>query len=227
MRIQRMLCHAAGLAALAFPAIAGAQTCLGQAEYDGGKYRVGAMSRTNSEANLYAATLGTGEPGSQFIDGHYGRASLSTYPLTVTSWGLRTGMPIEFRGTSGLQFCPFVSVENIDGTYKNSAGTKLGIRSNSYALSAALGSRAFRSEEVQLLPFIAGELRFVSAAGAVEYEGVGGPTLISSTMYEGVTVGMGIVIKNALTVRPTYFQSIGLKKSRNSIGFAVNWTIGN
>ena len=224
MRIVRMMWRGAVVAVVLAPTVARAQSCLGQAEYDAGKYRVGAMSRTSSESNLYAATLGTGEQGSQFIDGFYGNATLSSVPMRVTTWGLRTGGQIDFRGSAGLQLCPFVSVENTEGSYVPSGGTKIGTKGSFYALSAALGARAMKGDEIELLPFAAGELRFAQAQGAVEYEGMGGASGIASKTYETITVGVGVVLHNAFTVRPTFYQPIGLKDGKSSVGFSVGWT---
>jgi hypothetical protein len=224
LRRMAMFAGFAATALIVAPMAAHAQTCLGQAEYEVGKWRVGALSRTSSEANLYAASLGTGDPGSQFLDGYYGKATVSSLPLTVTTWGLRTGGQIEFRGGSGLQLCPFVSVENTEGTYVNSGGTKVGTKGSFYALSAALGTRAIKGNEIELLPFVSGELRFATVTGAVEYEGLGGASGIASKMYETVTVGVGVVLHNAFTVRPTFYQPIGLKDGKSAVGFSFGWT---
>ena len=78
--------------------------------------------------------------------------------------------------------------------------------------------------ELELLPFVSGELRFASANGAVEYEGMGGASGIASTMYETVTVGVGVVLHNVFTVRPTFYQPFGLAHGKSAVGFSVGWT---
>ena len=95
MRIVTMVWCVAVVAVIVRPVAAGAQRCLGQAEYDVGTHRVGAMSRTSAEANLYAATLGSGEQGSRFIEGFYGKAKMSSLPMSITTWGLRSGGQID------------------------------------------------------------------------------------------------------------------------------------
>ena len=83
------------------------------------------------------------------------------------------------------------------------------------------------AEDLDLLPTISAEIRFPSASGAVAYDGAGGSTGIASTSFEAVTVGIGIVVREQLTVRPTFFQPIGLKNGKTAIGFSASWSFGH
>jgi hypothetical protein len=199
------------------------QRCLGSADFDGGRFRVGAATKSNSEASQVALTVATGEGGGQFLDGFYGRATLAAVPMTINTWGVRTGSQIDFGGVAQLQLCPYAAIVNSEGSYIPSGGTKQGSKSQSYALGAALGMLAFTSEEVSVRPTLGAELRFASAAGSVAYEGIGGATRISSTNYIGVTLGIGVVVHNGLSVTPTFFIPVGLKAGTNAVGFAASW----
>lgn len=209
------------------PATASAQRCFGHPDFDAGAWRIGLATRSSSEDTRYSATLATGQEGGQFIDGHYSRAMLASDPLTITSWGLRSGTQIDLRGRSQLQLCPYASITNAEGSYLNPAGTRVGSTSQTYALGAAAGMLAWETEDVSVRPTMSAELRFASAAGAVTYEGIGGATKIGSTNYFGVTLGVGLVLHRAFTVTPSVFAPVGLKGGTTALGLAASWNFGH
>lgn len=217
--MPRFIAHMTALVvAVTLPGALNAQACLGlpsfgvnhmqlagDASFDEDVTTFGAMLTSGSQS--YFAGMGVG---GRSVDGADGSTLLVRGQL---------GSQVPVSATGRIQACPLLTAEfgfgpsDIDGL-----GTDFSSRA--FGFGVALGGAIAQNENISLVPSVSAGYRYDAGI----FDGPGGSTTVSDT-YATVGAAMGLVLGQALAIRPSVMMPVGVENAKPvfAIGVALNF----
>lgn len=218
MRPFRRALLSCALLLLVTPAVVAAQTCLGNPSFANGHLQLDADVQTNDDATAFGVGFGGGSE-SVFGTLRLGGTTYEALEGTTVLVGGRLGYQVAAVSSGNVQICPTLAASfgfgpnDFDG-----AGTDLTTRGASFGLS--LGFGLMQADRIRLIPALSAG--FVYAENILENSF--GST--SETDAYGVAgAALGIVLNDALSIRPSVMVPFGLDGAEPTygIGFTLNY----
>jgi hypothetical protein len=203
---------------LTLPAAAFAQTCLGNPSFSNGHLQLTADVASTKDATDFRVGFGGG---SETIFGvaQVGGATYDAFSGSTLLVGGTLGYQVPVSSSGSAMICPVLG-----GSYGfgprdyDGMGTDLQTRAFNFGLS--LGFDALRSDRVRVVPALSAG--FVYAANV--FDGLGGSTTLSDS-YGVAGLVLGLVLNDALSIRPSVSMPFGVDGAEASygIGFTLNY----
>lgn len=202
----------------AVSAPAAAQTCLGLASFSNGPIQVAGHGSFTQGVNSFGGSLGYGLPHSVF-----GSAAVSTTSYdVVNASSLGIGATVGYQMTLGksaqAQLCPTASFGVGNGPDDQAAGINESRRSANVGFS--VGTSMAASPRMQIVPNAGLSLAY----GKSKREGVA--VVETSDTYGLARLGVGVVISQNMSVRPSVDIPLGLAGSDPTFGLTLGYNFG-
>jgi hypothetical protein len=191
-----------------------AQTCMGMASFSTGKMQMAGNATVTDGANRFGATAAYGMPGSVFGGVGIGTTSIDGLDSSL-DFGVNLGYQMQ---VAKAQICPVASLGYDNGPDSDANDLNSSTKSASFGLSvgAPLGT-----SQLQIVP-TAG-VGVVYAKSNVEFAGI---EASGSDAYGVAQIGVGLVINQSVSVRPSVAIPVGLTGSDASFGLTVGFNFG-
>jgi len=200
------------LAIVRSPAVA--QTCMGMASFSSGPVQLAGNGAFTDGANRFGASAAYGLPGSVF-----GSVGIGTTSIDGLDSSLDFGVDLGYQMQVGkAQICPVASLGYDNGPDSDSNGLNSSTRSAGFGL--AMGA-PMGTSQLQIVP-TAG-LGLIYAKSKVEFGGLTGE---GSDAYGVAQLGVGLVLNQSISIRPSVAIPLGLTGSDPSFGVTVGFNFG-
>lgn len=206
------------LAVLSVPAVAAAQTCLGNPSFRVNHLQLAGEALFDEDVTTFGAMFTSG---SNSYFGGVGAGGATTDGVDGTTLLLRgqLGSQVALSPGSAAQVCPVLTAEigfgpeDIDGLGTNYS-------SRAFGFGLAFGGVMANTGTIALVPSISAGFQY--RAGI--FDGTGGSTTVSDT-YGTVGAALGLVMNQALSIRPSVTIPLGVEDSNPvfGIGVALNY----
>jgi hypothetical protein len=208
------------LAIVRSPAVA--QTCMGLASFSTAPMQVTANGQFGDLANTFGATVGYGIPSSVY--GNLGVSTTSYDGIDGSTLGLgaHVGYQMAVGKARQVQVCPNASVGIGKGPNDDAAGVDQSSRSATVGLN--VGTVLGANPRMKIIP-TAG---LSYAYGKSKAEDDAGATLFEfSDSYGLAQLGVGIVLNQNISVRPSVDIPLGLEGSDPTFGLTLGYNFGS
>ena len=235
MRVLALAGAIAVVGALTPAARSQAQTCTGNAGFEGGRWRAGVSYASmpsdfvGTDSSQWTGEVAVGSPGAPlFGRGAVARISSGAGAGTTTTASLGAGyqIPIDVGG-----FCPMLSVEHYGIPDYQVSGFTVGRTANQMGIGAAVGFPVKLSPRVQWRPFAAASYQTVWLRTTLSSAGT---SSVSSTheTFGQLEAGVGIVVDLRFTIRPSFVSDFGHHPSQTAsqqyvLGASINFGPGS
>ena len=219
------------LLSVAVPSLLHAQACLGAPSYRVAPLQLGAGASFTDGSKGAGVQVGLGAPQGLFANLGVNLTSYDGLDGTGTSVGGSLGYdvavtPTPARGpapSTSVSLCPIASVAYTklpsfsDGTNDYDA----------HELDAgggvALGVSVTASPTVSVIPF--GSFAYYYGRASVSSVGLGSESV--SDTFGAATLGIGLLLNQRITIRPSVLIPVGIEGSNPSFNFAVGFQVGS
>lgn len=209
---------------------AAAQTCLGQAGFEGGSWRAGASYGSlpspngGTNATQVAGQLAYGSPEHEpFAQATVARISAGSLNSTTSAIAAGISVPVDVGA-----FCPLVSVEHQVLPSQQVGGVTASGTANQFSFGAGVGFPVKLTPTSQWRPF--GTLSFEDQRGTGTLTSGGiSSNSTSSTTFAEFEGGIGFVLGLHLTIRPSFvydFLYSGQVPDQQKYILAVSYNFG-
>lgn len=218
MRAVALLAVSA-IAALLSPTHLAAQTCLGNPSFRVNHLQLAGEALFDENVTTFGAMFTSG---SNSYFGGVGAGGASTDGVDGTTLLLRgqLGSQVALSPGSAAQVCPILTAEvgfgpeDIDGLGTNYS-------SRAFGFGLAFGGILANTGTIALVPSVSAGFQY--RAGL--FDGVGGSTTVSDT-YGTVGAALGLVMNQALSIRPSVTFPLGVEDGKPVVGIGVALNYG-
>ena len=192
-----------------------AQTCMGMASYAHGPVQVAGSADFVDGANRFGASAGYGLPGGVFGSANVGTTSYDGLDASL-DFGVNVGYQMK---VAKAQVCPVASLGYANGPDSDANGINTSSKSAGFGLAVGtpLGTR-----RMQIVP-TAG-LGLVYGKSKIEIDGIGSAE--GSDAYGIAQLGVGLVLNQSVSIRPSVAIPLGLTGSDATFGVTVGFNFG-
>jgi hypothetical protein len=199
---------------------AAAQTCMGLASFGAAPVQMTANGNFSDLATTFAAAVGYGTPSSA-----YGNVGVSTtsYDGDGSALGLaaRAGYQMNLGAARQIQLCPNAGFEMGMGPNDEIGGVDRSSRIATVGLN--VGAEMVAGPRMKVVP--SAGLSF--AYGKQKAENTEGATLFEiSNSYGVAQVGIGIILNQNISVRPSVDIPLGYEGSNPTFGLTLGYNFG-
>ena len=224
--VTRRLVHLAVATLAIFPAALSGQICTGSASFTAGTYQVAAGAAFNDNAQSLSAGLAAG---SSLPFGQVSVVRTTFDDMDGSALGVEgaLGLQVPLGAARRVQFCPVAAVlvssgpSDVDVFGDGSAFVDFTETDLSFGL--AIGGVAVRSGTIQIIP--SSSLAIVSAKVSSK-EGMIGPSNAEIESYWLLSLGIGVVFSQKITLHPAGAIPFGLDGGSTSFGVSVGVSFG-
>ena len=207
------------LAIVRSPAVA--QTCMGLASFSAAPMQVTANGQFSDLSNTFGATVGYGIPSSAY--GNLGVSTTSVDGVDGSQLGIaaRAGYQMALGKSRQVQVCPNASFGLGMGPNDDAAGVDQSGRSATVGLN--VGTVMGANPRMKIIPSVG----LSYAYGKQKAEDDAGATLFEvSNSYGLAQVGVGIVLNQNISIRPSVDIPLGLEGSDPTFGLTLGYNFG-
>lgn len=209
------------MATLSAPAVA--QTCLGLASYSEGPLQVTGSGWLANEASSVGAGFGYGLPASVFGGLAIGSTSNEAINGSSLELGANVGYQIPLGKSGQAHLCP-VAAFGVGIGPKNTFNSGVDRSNQTASVGLALGTSFLASPRMKIIPTVG----LAYAYRQDKAENSAGASLFEiSDNYARVQLGVGVVLRSNISVRPTADIPLGLDGRDPTFGITVGYNFGS
>jgi hypothetical protein len=198
-----------------------AQTCMGLASFSSAPMQVTANGQISDLTNTLGATVGYGLPSSIYGNLGVSTTSYDGFDGSTLGLGVRAGYQMELGNARQVQVCPNASFGHGIGPNDDVASIDQSTRSVTMGLS--VGAVMGANPRMKVVP----SAGLSYAYGKVKAESDAGTTLFEiADSYALAQVGVGIILNQNISIRPSADIPLGLDGGEVTFGLTVGYNFG-
>jgi hypothetical protein len=215
MAIIRILLATTCLALVS--SVVGAQTCMGGATFAHNRAQMNANVSRGGSASSGGAGASLGATPGPFATLDIGLASADNLRGYATVFDGTAGLGFPVLTAPATEFCPFFTFATLNGA------DVLGehISSLSYGAGLGLGTRLSFEPTFEVVPFVGGAFLLNQSTITLGHEGG-----TAEDNFFNATFGVGFVIQDAFTIRPSATYSVAHGQTTSSYALRVSYSFG-
>jgi hypothetical protein len=203
---------------------AAAQTCQGLASFSAGKMQVAAGGRFSSAVNSWGGQLSYGLPSGLYAGAQVSTTSFDGIDQHSLGIGANAGYEMKVGSkANGMSVCPVASLQL--GLGPDDKANNINSSSTDARFGFALGKQMGATPQLRIIPTAGLGLQYSKVK--VEDTSVGGQTFEGSDTYGLATLGLGLVVNQQISFRPSVDIPLGLDNSDATFGITVGYNFGS
>jgi hypothetical protein len=210
------------LAIVRSPAVA--QTCQGLASFSTGKVQVAAEAQFPEGAKVWGGSFTYGMPSGFYAGADLSNTSINNDGGSSLGIGAHAGYQMKLGRTGKLNLCPVARFALGMGPDDDAA--QINSSSTDMHFGFALGTDMGQNPRMRIIPTAGLGLQYSKLK--VEDTGPGGSTVEGSETYGLARLGVGLVVNQQISIRPTIDIPLGRDFSNDpTFGITVGYNFGS
>jgi outer membrane protein with beta-barrel domain len=202
-----------------------AQTCQGLASFSTGKMQVAANAQFPEGAKIWAGSVSYGMPSGAFVGADVSNTSINDDGGSSLGFGAHAGYQMKLGRTGKVNLCPVARFAL--GMGPDDEAANLNSSSTDLHFGFALGTEMGASQQMRILPTAGLGLQYSKAKEEITSGPGAGTTELSET-YALARLGVGLVVNQQISIRPTVDIPLGRDVSNDpTFGITVGYNFGS
>jgi hypothetical protein len=202
------------------PAAVSAQRCMGGASFADRRAQVGADASFGTGARSVGGDIGVGGLAGPFASLGFGTAHDDDIDDDATLFGATAGVGLRLPPGQSAQLCPFISAQFLRGVQLET-GERLSAQT--FALGASVGMARSVTPVLEVVPFASAALLTQVTTFALPPFGA---EAAATDNYYAVSLGAGLVLGKAITIRPSTTLTVAEGRTTPSYGLRFAFGFG-
>lgn len=196
-----------------------AQSCAGAASFASGPVRIGGSIEVGADAKQYSGQIGFGRAAGPFAAGTVGIVDLDETDDSGTLFAGELGYSLPMSAAGKFEICPIIGLGRVTVDLSE-GGVSADLSSRLLSAGLSFGGVMASTPTFALVPAVA--LIYTNeklkSEGVIEFE--------ESDDYGIVTLAVGLVFNQAVTLRPNIAFPVGLDDSDPAYGLGIGFNFG-
>jgi len=200
-----------------------AQTCQGMASFSAGQMQASGNAQFGSTTNSFGAGISYGLPSGLYAGANLSTTSFDGINQSSLGVGANVGYQMAVGKGSKISLCPVARLAI--GMGPDDAAFNINSSSTDLHFGLAVGTRMGTNPRMQFLPTAGLGLQYTKFK--VQNTAPGGSTVEASETYPLARLGLGLIVNQQISVRPTVDIPISSNLNETSFGVTVGYNFGN
>jgi outer membrane protein with beta-barrel domain len=201
---------------------AAAQTCQGLASFNAGRIQVAANAQFPTGGKIWGGSVSYGMPSGVYAGADLSSTSFDGIDQSSIGVGAHAGYEMKLGSkASGVSVCPVASLQL--GMGPDDKANDVNSSSTAANFGFALGKQLGATPQLRIIPTAGLGLQYSKFK-----QDVGGTTTLDgSDTYGLATLGLGLVVNQQISFRPSVQIPLGLDNSEATFGISVGYNFGS